>query len=425
MKPGISPWLGMAMSAALLAASPAFAAPLQPTTPAEVGLSAERLSRLDTHLQNLIDDGAFPGAITMVLRDGKIAHLSTLGKRTEGGEPMTEDTIFRIYSMSKPIVSVAAMMLVEEGKLSISDPVAKYFPEYKEMTVATGKAADGTIETVKAERTMTVQDLLRHTSGLTYGFFGAGPAREALNAKEVFNGKHTSQQAARMLGELPLEHEPGTTWEYSRSTDVLGAVIEVVEGKSLQEVLSERLFKPLGMNDTAFWVADASQHGRIAEPNATDNKIGVNPMFDPKVKPVFESGGGGLVSTIHDFARFAQMLMNGGQLDDVRILSPYTVSYMTSDHMGEKIKPGKYYLPGAGYGFGLGFGVRTEAGVSPVMGSVGEYNWGGAGGTYYFADPQEKMVVIYMMQSPKYRVPLRTQLRSMVYGAFNQSIDIR
>ncbi len=288
------------------------------------------------------------------------------------------------------------------------------------MTIATGKAADGTITTVKAKRRMTVQDLLRHTSGLTYGFFGAGPAREAMNAANVANGLRSNRELAKVLAGLPLEHEPGTTWEYSRSTDVLGAVMEVVDGKPLTEILIQRIFIPLGMTDTSFWVSDTAKQARLAEAMSDDDKIGQIKMYDPKVKRPFESAGGGLLSTVGDYARFAQMLLNGGELDGTRILSPQTVAYMTSDHLGDAIKPGKYYLPGAGYGFGLGFGVRKETGVASNIGNAGEYSWGGAAGTYYFADPELEMAVIYMMQSPKHRVPMRPILRNIVYGALTE-----
>lgn len=405
------------LAAATLIAPMVVAAELPRADPASVGLSAERLKTLDAHFEKKIAAGDFPGAITMVIRDGKVAHLSLLGKRTENGEPMTDDTIFRIYSMTKPIVSVAALMLVEEGRLSLSDPVHKHLPEYRELTVATGKSADGAIESEPAKRVMTVYDLIRHTSGLTYGFFGVGPARDALNASDVASGERNNREFARKLATLPLEHEPGTRWEYGYSTDVLGAVIEVIENKPLGQVLTQRVLAPLDMTDTAFSVADPANHARIAEPLADDRMIGNIPVADSRVDVVFESGGGGLQSTIRDYARFAQMLMNGGELDGVRILSPYTVAYMTSDHLGSDTSPGKYYLPGAGYGFGLGFAVRQHTGMAPAMGSAGEYNWGGAAGTYYFADPQERMVVLYMMQSPRHRVPLRSELRNLVYGA--------
>ena len=382
-----------------------------------LGFDKARLAALDAAISARIERGDFPGAIMMIVRDGQIAHLSTMGLRRPGGEPMTEDSIFRIYSMTKPITSVVAMMLVEEGRLDLAHPVHAYLPEYKEMKVLTEEGE------APARRAMTVHDLLLHTAGLTYGFFGAGPARDALNAANVENGGFDNREVARIIAGLPLEHHPGEVWEYSRSTDVLGALIEVVEGKPLGQVMEERVFAPLGMKDTGFWADREDERARLAEAALEDIGVGPLAMFDPAQPRAFESGGGGLVSTAHDYARFAQMLMNGGELDGVGLLSPATVAYMTADHLAARgIKAGKYYLPGGGYGFGLGVAVREAAGA-PAMGVVGEYNWGGAAGTYYWADPENEMFVLYMMQSPKHRVPLRAQLRNMVYGALVETGD--
>ncbi|MFK7964108.1 MAG: serine hydrolase domain-containing protein [Burkholderiaceae bacterium] len=396
----------------------ATAAEFEKTDPQSLGFSTERLERLDALVTKKIEAGLFPGAVTMILRDGKVAHLSALGKRTPDGAPMTEDTIFRIYSMTKPIVSVMTMMLVEEGRVLLGDPVHKYLPEFKEMTVATGVAADEKIETTPAKRPMRVHDLLRHSAGLTYGFFGKGPARTALNKVNDSFRTMTNREVSKALAALPLEHEPGTAWEYSRATDVLGALIEVVEGAPLGKVLKGRIFEPLGMTQTAFWVADPADHNRIAEPMPEDRKVGRFDVFDPRKRPTFESGGGGLMSTIHDYARFAQMMMNGGEFNGVRLLSPTTVRSMTADHMGEKIKPGKYFFVGDGYGFGLGFGVRRTVGVSDRIGNAGVYGWGGAAGTAYTADPKSRTVMLYMMQSPKHRGPVRRMVGNVAASAF-------
>lgn len=408
---------GLLAGALALGLSSASAAELPRGDAAALGFDPARLAALDGAISSRIERGDFPGAIMMIVRDGKIAHLSTMGLRQPGGDPMTEDSIFRIYSMTKPVTSVVAMMLVEEGKLDLSHPVHAYLPEYKELKVLGPEGEE------PAKRAMSVHDLMLHTAGLTYGFFGAGPAREALNAANVENGGFDNREVARIIAGLPLEHHPGEVWEYSRSTDVLGALIEVVEGKPLGAVMQERVFGPLGMNDTGFWADREDERARLAEAVPEDMGVGPLAMFDPAQPRVFESGGGGLVSTAHDYARFAQMLMNGGELDGARLLSPATVAYMTADHLAPRgIKPGKYYLPGAGYGFGLGFGVRTAAGA-PGMGVTGEYNWGGAAGTYYWADPENDMFVLYMMQSPKHRVPLRALLRNMVYGAMTDIDD--
>lgn len=382
---------------------------------ADLGFDPAALAALDAGIQKDIDAGKFPGAVVMIARGGRIAHLTAMGAQTEGGGPMPENALFRIYSMTKPITSAVAMMLVEEGRLDLTHPLSAYLPEYKEMKVLTDAGEE------PAKRAITIQDLLLHTAGMTYGFFGAGPAREAMNAANLENGGFNNRQVAEKIAALPLEHHPGEVWEYSRSTDVLGAVIEVVEGKPLGEVMKARMFDPLGMDDTGFWVADPEKRARRAEAKADDMKIGELDMFNPDEERVFESGGGGLVSTIHDYSRFAQMILNGGELDGVRVMSPAIVNWMLSDHLAPRgIKPGKYYLPGAGYGFGLGFAIRTADGA-PMMGRAGEANWGGAAGTYFWIDPASDMFVVYMMQSPASRVPLRSKLRNLVYGAMTQA----
>ncbi|KIN61518.1 putative penicillin binding protein [Sulfitobacter noctilucae] len=387
----------------------------------ELGFDPERLARMDATFGALVDKGMTPGAVIMLIRDGKIAHLSTMGKRTPDGEPMTEDTIFRIYSMTKPITTAVAMMLVEEGRLILNAPVSTYLPAFKELTVVTGeKDAEGNPATRPAKGTMTVLDLMRHTSGLTYGFFGAGPAREAYKAAEVSNPENTGIEQANLLASLPLEHDPGTKWEYSRSTDVLGAVVEAVTGQNLEEFMTARVFEPLGMSDTAFYVDDEADHARIAEPFAEHAQLGDRGIFDPRVRKPNLSGGGGLMSTVHDYSKFAQMMLNGGELNGVRLLSPKTVQLMTSNHMGG-IQPGKYYLPGPGYGFGLGYAVRLENGNAPSFGTEGEFNWGGAAGTAYYTDPKEDMIALLMIQSPKNRGPLRLIFRNLIYPTIAES----
>jgi len=408
----------------LLTAALAHAQGLPTAKPEQVGLSSERLGRLMTTLRNDVEKGEIPGAIVLVARHGRVAWFEAVGMRDpQTKTPMTKDTIFRIYSMTKPITSVAAMILVEDGKLALGDPVSKYIPQLgKTMKVAVEKtAADGTktVELVPAVREMTIHDLFRHTAGLTYGFFGDTPAKRAYLEKNVGRDPSiTNAELMDQLASLPLGYQPGTTWDYSHATDVLGRVIEVVSGATLYRFDKERVLDPLGMRDTSFYVTDKAKQGRVAEPFANDRSIGAgSEVRDPRIEGRYESGGGGMVSTTMDYARFLQMLMRGGRLDGKRILGPKTVAYMTSDHLGSVITPGPYYLPGPGFGFGLGFAVRKDAGVSPVEGSVGEYNWGGAGGTYFWVDPKEDMFVVYMMQSPSKRVYYRTILKNMVYSA--------
>jgi CubicO group peptidase (beta-lactamase class C family) len=405
----------------LLAVGVAQAQSLQAVKPEQVGLSSERLGRIMTVLRNDVEKGAYPGAILLVARHGKIAWFEAVGVRDpETKAPMTRDTIFRIYSMTKPITSVATMMLVEDGKIALGDPVSKYIPAFGTVKVAVEKREGGasTVELAPAARPVTIHDLLRHTAGLTYGFFGEGAVKKMYADAKIWTDYPSNEEFVARLAKLPLAYQPGTTWDYSHATDVLGRVIEVVAGTSLLRFQKERILDPLGMSDTSFYVTDKTKHARIAEPFKNDRSIGNDADFnDPRVEQKWESGGGGLVSTAMDYARFAQMLLNGGALNGRRIVSPKTVAYMTVDHLGTVITPGPYYLPGAGFGFGLGFGVRKEAGVSNVAGSVGEYNWGGAGGTYYWADPKEDMFVVYMMQAPSKRTYIRPILKNMIYGA--------
>lgn len=394
-----------------------------------LGFSPERLQRLDKGFQKAAENGVFPGAVVMIARDGKIVHTAAVGKQAPNGPPMTEKAIFRIYSMTKPIVSAVVMSLVEEGRLDLGDPLFDYIPEFKTMKVFTGeKDKDGKPATEDARRPITIQDLLRHTSGLVYAVFSPGPAQEAYKALNISRvGRDTSGgitpdlpnvEAARVLASAPLAYQPGTQWQYSHSTDVLGAVIEVVTGKPLSEVLKERIFEPLGMMETGFYLPNPADYERLAQPIPEQDWFGV---FDPRNKPVNESGGAGLVSTVHDYARFAQMILNGGELDGVRILSPKTVAAMTTDQLGPAIKRERGYIPGPGFGFGLGYAVRTSLGDAPFLGTPGEFYWGGAGGTFYTTDPQENMFVLMMIQSPSNLTKSRKLLRSLVYSAMVES----
>lgn len=394
--------------------------------PEQVGLSSERLDKITASLKADVEKGTIPGAILLVARHGKVALFEAVGVRDPATRaPMTKDSIFRIYSMSKPITSVATMILFEEGKVALADPVSKYIPQLGGLKVGVEKpdpsGGKPTLDLVPARRAMTVQDLLRHTSGLTYGFFGEGMVKKMYVEAKVSNDSPSNAELIERLAKLPLVYQPGTTWDYGYSTDVLGRLIEVVSGMSLYQFERARILEPLGMRDTSFYVTDKAKQERIAEPFPNDRSIGIDAEFnDPRVEQKWESGGGGMVSTTMDYARFLQMLLNGGALDGRRLVSPKTVAYMTSDHLGASVAPGPYYLPGAGFGFGLGFAVRKEAGVSPLAGSVDEFNWGGAGGTYFWADPRENMFVLFMMQSPKQRVYYRAVLKSMIYAAIEK-----
>jgi CubicO group peptidase (beta-lactamase class C family) len=381
--------------------------------PEEVGLSRARLTRLTDMLRAEIERGRVPGAVALVARRGKVAYFESLGVRDPAsGAPMQKDTIFRIYSMTKPIVSVAAMMLWEEGQFLLNDALAKYLPEFGRMKVAVPR-----FELVPAARDITIQDLLRHTSGLTYEFRGTAPVQKMYMEAKVYRRNQTNADQAATLAQLPLMHQPGARWEYSRSTDVLGRLVEVLSGVSLGEFLETRILKPLGMTDTAFFVP-AEHHGRLAEafPRDPETDAPVQ-LVEVKEEPRFESGGGGMVSTALDYARFLQMLLNGGRLDGVRLLSRKTVEYMTADHLGPITGAPDLLIPG--YGFGLGFAVRLQAGIAQVPGSIGQYFWGGLAGTTFWVDPKEDLFALMLIQAPGQREYYRVLFRDMVYAAFD------
>jgi CubicO group peptidase (beta-lactamase class C family) len=413
------------LALALLAFAPlsARAAALPEAKPQDVGLSPERLERVTGFLQEAVSAGEIPGAVVLIARNGKLVYQKAVGMQDKAGNvPMAPDTIFRIFSMTKPIVSVAAMMLVEEGKLGLHEPISKYLPEWKEMKVgteafdpATGATA---LQTVSAKRAITVQDLLRHTSGLTYGVFLPKTQIGKLYQDAKPFSLPNLDAFCKALAKLPLRSEPGTVWEYGHSTDVLGCVIEAAAKQPLDKFLSERIFKPLKMVDTG-WHVPADKLNRFAQPMPGREKDWFPELLIDFTKPAtLFAGGHGLVSTASDYLRFAQMLANGGELDGVRLLAPRTVAYMAADHtLAAGLGKGPNYLPGPGYGFGLGFGTRLETGASPWPGSIGDYFWGGYAGTYFWIDPKEKLVPVYMMQEVARRNHYRYLLRNAVYQA--------
>ncbi|WP_135468809.1 serine hydrolase domain-containing protein [Crenalkalicoccus roseus] len=386
-------------------------APLPAARPEEVGLSAARLDRLGAVLRERIAAGHLPGAVALVARDGRIAWHEAFGRRDPAAaDPMTTDAVFRIYSMTKPIVSVGVMMLVEEGRLLLGDPVGRHLPELAAPMVA---VEGGGLE--KAARPITVQDLLRHTSGLTYEFRGTGAVHRAYMDAKVYRRGQTNAEQVAMLGRLPLLHHPGTRWEYGRSTDVLGRLIEVVSGRTLGAFLAERILAPLGMADTGFFVPERDHH-RLAGAFDRDPETGAAvSLIEVRERPSFESGGGGMVSTAADYIRFLQMLLEGGRLGGVRLLGRKTVELMTADHLGPI--PGAPDLLPPGHGFGLGFAVRRERGMAPLPGSVGLYYWGGMAGTSFWVDPAERLAAVLMIQAPGQREHYRALFRTLVYAA--------
>jgi CubicO group peptidase (beta-lactamase class C family) len=404
----------IALLLSLLVVATADAAGLPGAKPEEVGLSSARLERIGQTLRADVERGRIPGAVVLIARKGRVAYLETVGFRDKAtGAPMKADDIFRLASMTKPMASVAAMILYEEGKLLLSDPVSKYLPALAKRTIG--------VERVPAQREMTVQDLLRHTSGLPYGSRGDTALHKMYPSGSGALRDLTGTEFIDRLAALPLLHHPGTAWEYGFSTDVLGRVVEVVSGKTLGQFLDERVFRPLKMTDTGF-VVPRDKHARIAQAFAKDPDTGKEVSVpDARVAPKLECGGSCAVSTAADYARFSQMLLNRGVLDGVRILAPKTVDYMTADHLGPAIGPGTDYIPGAGYGFGLGFAVRKDTGVANGNGSAGDYNWGGAYGTYFWVDPKEQLVVVSMTQAPgPIRVHYRHLLKSLVLQAITE-----
>jgi CubicO group peptidase (beta-lactamase class C family) len=398
---------------------------LPTVTPEEVGLSSAHLAKLTDVLRTNITNGEIPGVVLLVARNGKIAYFESLGQLDpQAKTAMRKDAIFRIYSMSKPITSVAAMMLFEDAAFSLADPVGKYLPSLAKMQVATDNKPDSEedpskVTLVPAAKPITIQDLMRHTSGLTYGFFGTTPVKKLyVQANLGTSNNETNAEFVERIAKLPLSYQPGTTFDYSMSTDVLGRLVEVISGKSLFAFEKEKILDPLGMSDTSFYVTDQVKQSRIAEPLPNDRSLGTAfTIGDPRVEGKWEAGGQGMMSTALDYARFLQMLLNDGTLDGKRVLGPKTVAYMTADHLSDTMRSGPYYLPGPGYGFGLGFAVRRDLGGPSFNGSVGDYAWGGAAGTGFWVDPKERMLVVLMMQAPSQRLRYRTIVRDMVYAA--------
>ena len=384
--------------------------------------SPDKLRRVGDYIHNEIATGKIPGAILLIQQHGKPVYFENFGVRDVATKiPMSPDTIFRLYSMSKPITSVAAMMLVEDGRLRLDDPVSKYIPAFATVKVGVETREDGkpTLAQEPLDRAITIEDLLRHTSGLTYGFYGDSAVRKLYAQADLFNGDLDNAEFVARIAKLPLAEQPGTLWDYGHSTDVLGRVIEVVSGKSLFQFEKERLLDPLGMHETAFYVADEAKRPLIAEPMPDDRFVSpVAGIRDPMGPRRWESGGAGMVGTIGDYARFAQMLLNFGTFEGRRYLKPQTIALMTSDHIGPEtgIARDYFYFPGADSGFGLGFAVRTS--VPPnTSWPLGEYRWDGVAGTFFFIDPKDDVFAICMMQTPSQRARIQLELKGLIYDA--------
>ncbi len=404
----------------VVAAAPVSAETIGQPQPEKAGFSSQRLERITEYFNSEVARRKIPGAIVLIQRRGQPAYYETFGVRSDTTKaPMTPDTIFTLFSMTKPITSVAAMILVEQGKLALDDEVGQYVKGFYDIKVGAEKqGADGkpTLDLVAPNRPIQIHDLLRQSAGIPYASLAYGVVKKPYDDADLMSGKFTNAEVADKIAALPLIGQPGEYWTYGHATDVLGRVIDVVSGKTLYQFVKESLLDPLRMASTSFFVIDPAKQALLAE--SFSNKWDKLDR-DPRVVTKWEAGGGGMVSSMTDYARFVQMLLNGGELDGKRILGRKTVDLITSNHIGGStgIKPWIYYFPGAGYGFGLGVAVRTEAGVSPWAGSVGEFEWSGGSGTYFLADPKEEMFAILMVQSPSQRGRIQSALKSMIYGA--------
>jgi CubicO group peptidase (beta-lactamase class C family) len=393
--------------------------------PAGAHFNLQKLQRVGDYLREQIANGKIPGAILLIRQHEKPVYHEFFGVRDVATKlPMTDDTIFRLFSMSKAITSVAAMMLIDQGRLKLDDPLAKYIPSFAGTKVGVEKkAANGeqVLELVPPSRPITIADLMTQTSGITYGFYGDGMVRQLYRAAKIYEGDFDNAEFAERIARLPLEVQPGTVWDYGHSTDILGRVIEVVSGKSLLQFEQDNLLGPLGMTNTGFFVSDPAKYKMIAQPMPDDGDFKVGVDTNPENVRKWESGGGGMVSTMADYARFPQMLLNGGSFDGRQYLSPKAFALMASDHIGpgSGVAHADFYFPGDGFGYGLGFGVRTGPGNAkpPPPGSLGELKWDGASGCYFVIDRKQDMFFVLMEQTPSQRQIIQPAVKKLIYEA--------
>jgi CubicO group peptidase (beta-lactamase class C family) len=405
---------------ALATPLPATAVTLGPPLGAE--LSVEKLSPIDDFINGEIASGKIPGAVVLIQRHGKPVYFKSFGMRdVEKGTPMTADTIFPLHSVTKTITSVAAMLLVDRGKIALDDPVSKYIPSFAGMKVGVERKDDAgkpMLDLVPLRRPVTIEDLLLHTSGITYGFYGEGLVKAAYDG--IYLGDFDNAGFVERLSRVPLAEQPRTLWDYGHSIDVLGRIIEVASGQSLYQFEKTNLLDPLGMTTTKFFLTDPAERARYAQPLARDRRVERNSLDVTR----WESGGGGMVSTISDMASYGQMLLNGGTLDGKTYLVPATFAAMTTDHIGpgSGVARNFFYYPGDGFGFGYGFGVRTDPGnaVPPPPGSLGEIKWDGATGVYLVVDRAQDMFFILMENSPSGRLHVQVTLKKIIYDAFGK-----
>jgi CubicO group peptidase (beta-lactamase class C family) len=393
--------------------------------PAGAHFNPEKLARVGDYLRDQVANGKIPGAIVLIQQHGKPVYHEFIGVQDVGSKkPMTDQTIFRLFSMTKAITSVAAMMLLDEGKFSLDDPISKYIPSFANVKVGVEKInEDGTktLELVPPRRPPMVLDLMRHTSGITYGFYGDSLVRKAYAASNLYGGDFDLAEFAERIAKLPLHDQPGTLWQYGHSTDVLARIMEVASGKSLLQIEREKLLDPLGMTDTRFYVTDPEKQKLMAQPVPNDSDFRVGRENRPDIPKKWESASGGMVSTMHDFARFAQMLLDGGKFDGKTYLNPKAFAMLTTDQVGPGAGIGRdfFFFPGDGFGFGLGLAVRTDPGNArpPPPGSLGELKWDGASGCYFVIDRKQDLFFVLLEQTPSERQRIQPAVKKLIYEA--------
>jgi CubicO group peptidase (beta-lactamase class C family) len=393
--------------------------------PAGAHFDPTKLAKVGEFFRNEVTTGKISGAILLIQQHGKPVYHESFGVQDVVSKaPITDQTIFRLFSMTKAITSVAAMVLVDEGKLKLEDPIAKYIPSFANVKVGVEKkAADGTatLELVPPDRPPAVLDLMRQTSGITYGFYGDSLVRKAYKAANIYAGDFDLAEFAERIAKLPLHNQPGALWQYGHSTDVLARIMEIVSGKSLLEVEKEKLLDPLGMKDTGFLVLDPEKQKLLAQPVPNDSDFRVGRENDPTKPKKWQSASGGMVSTMSDYARFAQMLLDGGKFEGKTILSPKAFKEMTTDQIGPGSGVGRdyFYFPGDGFGFGLGLAVRTDPGNAkpPPPGSLGELKWDGASGCYFVIDRKQDMFFVLLEQTPSERQRIQKAVKLLIYEA--------
>jgi CubicO group peptidase (beta-lactamase class C family) len=385
----------------------------------------QKLEKVGEFLRDEVATEKIPGAILLIQQHGKPVYHEFIGVRdTETKAPMTDDTIFRIFSMTKPITSVAAMQLLDQHKIKIDDPIAIYIPSFATTEVGVTKKSDSGENVLQLEplkRRLTILDLMTQTSGITYGFYGDSLVRKAYSKAKIYDGDFNNAEFAERIAKLPLAEQPGTLWDYGHSTDILGRIIEVASGKSLLQYEQDNLLGPLGMPDTNFYVTDPAKRKLIAKPMPKDSDFRVGFVGYADVPTKWESGGGGMLTTMSDFAKFSQMILDGGKFDGKQIISPKSFELMTSDHVGpgSGVQRDFFYFPGDGFGFGLGFGVRTDPGNAkpPPPGSLGELKWDGASGCYFVIDRKQDMFFVLLEQTPSERQRIQKTVKQLIYEA--------